>query len=208
MGTLSDCHDFSNMPETSLGTTFARSVRTLKCISLSPTDVYIPVPQVVLNLISYDEWDLIPRVTALRFSDLTDKEKRLPMKTEANKLLSTSVLFMPVVIRSLSHSSEGVQFVLSSFSNVYLYKPFILFFTLLAKFSFGYALAFLVPFLYSQVLSPIFFPGCTSMVPLPLQFHLVLQFNQEAPAMLVSWLSCLNSCKQGSRVLVLWEKCL
>jgi len=67
-GTSPDCHDYSNIMESSLAMTPVNSLRTLGCSSSGPIDLmYIQVPQVVRNLIfSYSGMDFAPPVLILQ----------------------------------------------------------------------------------------------------------------------------------------------
>ncbi|KAK4810922.1 hypothetical protein QYF61_013330 [Mycteria americana] len=81
-GTSPNCHDFSNIMESGLATTSANSLRTLGCMSSGPIDLCPSTREV---------W-----------------EERVPVKTEAKMLLSTSAFSSSVV------SSLPVMFISSS----------------------------------------------------------------------------------------------
>ncbi|KAK4827897.1 hypothetical protein QYF61_022320 [Mycteria americana] len=117
------------------------------------------VPQVVMNLIfSYSGKDFAPPVPVLR---PIHSRERLPVKTEAQKLLSTSVFSSSIV---------------TSLPVLLITKPLLLFFASLAKFSSICALAFLTPSLhkpaasvyFSQHTCPCFHCLCISFLPFSL----------------------------------------
>lgn len=62
---------------------------------------------------------------------------------------------------------------------MYLYKPFLLKFIFLSKFSSNSALAFLILSVHICAMSLYFFPGYMFLVPLPMKFFLTCYFDQE-----------------------------
>lgn len=62
--------------------------------------VYVQVPHVVSNLISYNERDFIPSVPALMFMDLTDVWRVITSENRGEKMLRSSALSMLVFISS------------------------------------------------------------------------------------------------------------
>ncbi|KAK4827891.1 hypothetical protein QYF61_022314 [Mycteria americana] len=131
--------------ESGLATTSANSLRTLGCISSGPIAGRTLLPQSLSCGTSTPEvW-----------------EERLPVKTEAKKLLSTSAFSSSIV---------------TSLPVLLITKPLLLFFASLAKFSSICALAFLTPSLhnragsvyFSQHTCPCFHCLCISFLPFSL----------------------------------------
>jgi len=71
--------------------------------------LYVQVPQVNL-IFSYDVGDLAPPFPALRSIHSRGVEERLPAKTEAKKLLSTSAFFCFIVTNMPVMFVGGVHF--------------------------------------------------------------------------------------------------
>ena len=82
--------------------------------------LYVQVPQVNL-IFSYDVGDLAPPFPALRSIHSRGVEERLPAKTEAKKLLSTSAFFCFIVTNMPVMFVGGVHFLWPSFSSWHTY---------------------------------------------------------------------------------------
>ncbi|KAK4816375.1 hypothetical protein QYF61_016279 [Mycteria americana] len=138
--TSPDCHDFSNIMESDLATTPANSLRALGCISSGPIDICPSTGEV---------W-----------------EERLPVKTEAKKLLSTSafsssnVTSLPVVfIRGYAF------FDLPFLTDIPVEALIILCIPGQVQLQLCIGLPDPIPTLPGSV--PILFPGYLSLLPLP-----------------------------------------
>jgi len=163
-GTSADHHDFSNIIESGLAT-------------MSAKDVW--VPQELMNLsFTYSRRGIAPPwFPPSEPSTLGFCVEQLLVKTEAKKLLSTSVFSLSVVTSLLAlHTGGGTHSWTFLFQLIYLYKH-LLFFAPLDVSSSSWALAFPSLSLYSlaaslytlQVTCPCF--HCLCIFFLALQFH-------------------------------------
>ena len=92
LGTSSDCHDFSNIMESGLATTSPSSLRTLGCISSGPMDFCtFGFCRRSRTWSSLTARGILPSWSpSCQSSTREGWGERLPVKTEAKKLLSTS----------------------------------------------------------------------------------------------------------------------
>ncbi|KAK4806814.1 hypothetical protein QYF61_005610 [Mycteria americana] len=140
----------------------------------------VQVPQVVSNLnFSYEGRDFVPPVPALRFGDLRDVGREITTENWGNKIVEyLSLLHVGChQFSCLIYQGAYIFFNLPFLADLPVKALLILRIPCQIQLQLRLSFPDPIPMYLGSVL--IFFPGYTSLVPLPMHFLLTLQFDQE-----------------------------
>ena len=178
MRTSPDSHDFSDMMEVVLATTSACSFSSPDCMSSGPTELCtFSLTRLSWTCSLLTLWGILLLQSPLEVWRV--QEVWLPVKIETNNLLRISVFSMSVVacsnflfirvgILSLAFSSDQCS---CRTNSCYFSHP--------SPVQFHLCLGFLDPISAHLDNIPIFFPSHLFLLPLPVHFFLLPQFNQK-----------------------------